>query len=46
MAARDPELETMIAIATRAQRVGSVLILKLSFMANTIKDGVSTEGRG
>ncbi len=46
MDARDPELETTIAIAMRAQRVGSVLILKSSFMANAIKGGGGAEGRG
>ncbi len=46
MVARDPELETMIAITTRAQRVGSVLISKSSFMADAIKDSVGVEGRG
>ncbi len=30
---RDPELEMTITIATRGQRVGSVLILKSSFIA-------------
>ncbi len=43
---RDPELETMIAIAMRAQRVGSVWIWKSSFMADAIKVGGSAEGRG
>ncbi len=46
MDARDPELEMTIAIATSAQRVGSVLISKSSFMANAIKVGGSAEGRG
>jgi hypothetical protein len=46
MDARDPELETTIVIATRAQRVGSVLILKLSFMANAIEGGIGAKGRG
>ncbi len=33
-------------IATRAQRVDSVLISKLSFMVNAIKVGGGAEGRG
>jgi hypothetical protein len=46
MVARDPELEMTIGITIRAQRVGSVLISKSSFMANAIKDGGSAKGRG
>ncbi len=42
MDARDPELE----MTMRAQRVGSNLILKSSFMADAIKVGSGTEGRG
>jgi hypothetical protein len=46
MDVRDPELETMTVIAMRAQRVGSVLISKSSFMANAIEVGGGAEGRG
>ncbi len=43
---RDPELEITTAITTRAQRVGSVLISKSSFMANAVEVGGGMEGRG
>jgi hypothetical protein len=46
MVARDPELETTIAITMRARRVSSVFISKLSFMANVVENGISVEGRG
>ncbi len=46
MDARDSELETTIAIATRAQIVGSILISKSSFMANAVEVGSGTGGGG
>ncbi len=46
MDTRDPELERTIAIAARARRVGSVLILKSSFMADAVQVGGGVEGRG
>ncbi len=44
MVAREPEQETTIAITTRAQRVGSVLILKSTFMGGDNTGGGDARG--
>jgi hypothetical protein len=46
MVAEDPEQEMTIAIATRAQRVGSVLISKSNFMGGDDEGDGTAKGRG
>ena len=41
MEARDPELKATIAIATKARRVGSVLILKSNFIGQRKGEGMA-----